>query len=340
MLCLGSMVVGTQLRAPAAAVSATSAEPQAESRIVASFTDFAGSEANARSLVAGLRQGGEITLTAPGPGGKAATSTHFALPTRPMDLDSVRTSLTLAREQLVQLGISQPTPVQIKAVLAGGAVTSHSAARTTPVLLPGVLQMRAHGMGWHRIADSMGVKLDDARDGRKSLSVAAARSAVPAASGFAAGVVTLAVAQGEAPQQSRASGTPDSGASASTRSGKVAGVAQTVATKPADAVPAEFVKRRAPRAPAPADPLSATARIEKGAGTAAATADPLSAGLSHAMGSPGSGTTAARENGIAGAAAAPAEVAAPDPVVLTPPARLEMSEAPGERSPEPAAPSD
>jgi len=341
MLCLGGMVVGAQLRAPAAAGSATSAEPQAESRVVASFTDFAGSEANARSLVAGLRQGGEITLTAPGPSGKAATSTRFALPTRPMDYGSVRTSLTLAREQLAQLGISQPTPVQIKAVLAGGAVTSRSAARTTPVLLPGVLQMRAHGMGWHRIADSMGVKLDDARDGRKSSPVAAARGAVPAASGFAAGAVTLAVAQGEAPQQNRAGGTPNSGASASTRSGKVAGVVPTVAAKPADTGPAEFVKHRAPRAPAPADPLSATARAEKGgAGTAVATADPLSAGLSRAMGSPGSGATAARENGIAGAAAAPAEGAAPEPVALTPAARLEMSGASGERSPEPAAPAD
>jgi len=37
-------------------------------------------------------------------------------------------------------------------VLAGGAVTSRG-ARSTSVLLPGVLQMRAHGMGWHKIAD-------------------------------------------------------------------------------------------------------------------------------------------------------------------------------------------
>ena len=338
ILCLGGIVVGAYLRAPTATGSAAGAESQAESRVVANFTDFAGSESNARSLIAGLRQGSEITLTAPGPYGKAATITRFTLPTRPMDYGNVRTSLTLAREQLAQLGINKPTPVQIKAVLAGGAVTSRGAARSTSVLLPGVLQMRAHGMGWHKIADSMGVKLDDAKAGTKPSPVAAARSDVPAASLFAAGAVTLAVAQGEAPKQSRTGGTPDTGASASTRPGKVAGIAPTVAAKSVDTKPADSENRRAP---APAGPDSVAVRVEKGgAGKDVTTAGPASAALSQETGRPGSGATAARENGIAGDAAAPVEGPVREPVALSPATRLEMPGASGENSPEPAAPAD
>ena len=340
ILCLGGIAVGAYLRAPTATGSATGAESQAESRIVASFADFAGSEINARSLIAGLRQGSEITLSAPGPYGKVATTTRFTLPTRPMDYGNVRTSLTLAREQLAQLGINKPTPVQIKAVLAGGAVTSRG-ARSTSMLLPGVLQMRAHGMGWHKIADSMGVKLDDAKAGTKTSPVAAARGDVPAAPLFAAGAVTLAVAQDEAPKQSRTGGTPNTGASASTRPGKVAGVAPTVAAKPADTRPADSENRRAPT---PAGPDSVAVRAEKGgAGTDFTTAGPASAALSQEAGKPGSGATAARESRIAGDAAAPVPVAGPvsEPVALSPAARLEiMPGASGESSPEPAASAD
>ena len=56
----------------------------AETRIVSSFSTWAGSEDNARSLVTGLRQGREITLTAPSEPAPGTTSTTFTSPTRPM----------------------------------------------------------------------------------------------------------------------------------------------------------------------------------------------------------------------------------------------------------------
>lgn len=346
ILCLGGIVLGAQLRAPvvapAAADTATSAEPQSESRMVSSFTDFAGSEANARSLVTGLRQGGEITLAASASGDKAATSTRFTLPTRPMDYGNVRTSLTLAREQLAQLGIRQPTPAQIKAVLAGGAVTSRSTARTTPVLLPGVLQMRAHGMDWNRIADSMGVKLGDAMVGTKGSPATGTLAAGPAASGIAASAVTVTGAQGEEPKQGRAGAAQNSGSSGSPRTAKVAGVTPTVSAKHADTKPAESAKRRVPRAPPPADPFSTTARADQGGATAvAATTGPAVAGLSPEMRNPGSGVTAARETGVtAVAAAAPVPGLTIEPLALTPATRVESPAAAGERSPAPAEPAD
>ena len=346
ILCLGGIVLGAQLRAPAvapaAADSATSAEPRSESSMVASFTDFAGSEANARSLVAGLRQGGEIALAASASGVKAATSTRFTPPTRPMDYGNVRTSLTLAREQLAQLGIRQPTPAQIKAVLAGGAVTSRSTARTTPVLLPGVLPMRAHGLDWNRIADSMGVKLGDAMVGRKGSPATGTLAAGPAAPGIAASAVTVTGAQGEAPKQGRAGAARDSGSSGSPRTGRVAGVTPTVSAKHADTKPAESVKRRVPRAPPPADPFSTTARADQGGATAAAaTTGPAVAGLSPEMRNPGSGVTAARETGVtAVAAAAPVPGPAIEPLALTPATRVESPAAAGERGLAPAEPAD
>jgi hypothetical protein len=168
VLCAGGIAAGVQLKDAATTVNeryaAAIEEPQA--RIISSFSDFAGSEANARSLVAGLRQGSEITLTVPASGGQPGTATRFTPPPPPLDYGDVRISLALARVQLAQLGIDRPTPTQIKAVLAGGGVATRvSGQATTPYLLPGVLQLRAGGIGWAKIADTMGVTLGPAMNG-------------------------------------------------------------------------------------------------------------------------------------------------------------------------------
>lgn len=162
----------------------------AETRIVNSFSAWAGSEDNARSLVTGLRQGSEITLTTPTSSGLPGSGTpgtgagttgtassggiSFTPPTRPMGYGNVRIALSLAREQLAQSGITQPTPAQLEAALMGGTTTTGTAtgtggAATTTASFPGVLQMRADGMGWGRIANSMGVKLGHVMSGRTSL---------------------------------------------------------------------------------------------------------------------------------------------------------------------------
>jgi hypothetical protein len=168
VLCAGGIAVGVQLKVAATSVNErhVAAIDELQARIISSFSDFAGSEANARSLVAGLRQGSEITLTAPANSGQPGTATRFTPPTRPLDYGDVRTALALARVQLTQLGIDRPTPAQIKAVLAGGGVATRvSGQATSPFLLPGVLQLRAGGIGWAKIADTMGVTLEPAMNG-------------------------------------------------------------------------------------------------------------------------------------------------------------------------------
>jgi len=184
VLCVGGIAASVYTRDTANPGSGSdgvaSAEPQAQARLVADFSAFAGSDSNARSLVRGLRQGGEINLAA---GGRAGPATQFTPPTRPMDFGNVRIALVLAREQLAQFGITRPNPAQLKAVLVGGGVASRTNERVaTPVLLPGVLQMRAGGMGWQPIASSMGITLVQVMNGSEQRDDSAALPQDPIAS--------------------------------------------------------------------------------------------------------------------------------------------------------------
>jgi len=162
------------------------AESRAEKRIVNEFKDWSGSEDNARSLVTGLRQGGEITLTGDSTGsGSTGGGATFASPTRPMGYGNVRIALKLAQTQLASSGITEPTADQIQAALVGGSVSDGSGTSTTSSELTGVLQMRADGMGWGQIANSMGVKLGQVMSGKTAPTAAATSTAMTTAAGTA-----------------------------------------------------------------------------------------------------------------------------------------------------------
>ncbi len=217
-------VVVAQVEAPTPSPTTVTtlggAGSQAETRLVNSFTTFAGSEENARSLVTGLRQGSEITLSAPTPAVPAgtgatpavqtSTGVTFTPPTRPMGYGNVRIALSLAREQLAQQGITQPTPEQLQAALMGSTVTSGTGTAVTTTSFPGVLQMRADGMGWGQIANSMGVKLGHVMSGRTSLptTVPPPSTALsePVAAGAGTGVTTAAGTTTTATTQARIRG--------------------------------------------------------------------------------------------------------------------------------------
>jgi hypothetical protein len=85
-----------------------------------------------------------------------------------MGYGNVFTSLALAKQQLGQLGINQPTPQQLQAVLTGGAVTTGTGTTATTTLLQGILTMRSQGMGWGQIAQKLGTKLGPVVSGLKS----------------------------------------------------------------------------------------------------------------------------------------------------------------------------
>ena len=115
------------------------ARAQSESKLVEDWEKLAGSDANAKSLVNGLRDGKQVTLTS------GTTSTTFTPPTGKMGNGSVNNALLLAQESLKQQGITNPTADQLKTAVSG------------------ILDQRAQHKGWGEIAKSMNVKLGDLR---------------------------------------------------------------------------------------------------------------------------------------------------------------------------------
>ncbi len=148
-----------------ASSSPTVASPApAESKLASRFAAFAGSQENANALVSGLRHGQTITLQPPtvSPGGTpTGSATSFTPPTKPMGYGNVKIALSLAQNQLARQGITNPTPEQIQGVLMG------TPASGTQGSTQGILQMRASGMGWGRIANSMGIKLGTVMSGKQ-----------------------------------------------------------------------------------------------------------------------------------------------------------------------------
>jgi hypothetical protein len=133
------------------------------------FSDFLGPDSKA--VVTGLRNGTPITLTRtnPTPGSTTTTTaapttttTTITPPTGKMGFGNVFISLALAKQQLGQMGITQPTPEQLNAALVGGTFPTGTTATgvvTTSEPLPGILAMRNEHMGWGQIAHKLGFKL-------------------------------------------------------------------------------------------------------------------------------------------------------------------------------------
>ena len=128
-------------------------------KIAADFQSFAGSKRQRHALVTGLRNGSEVTLTQTG-----EPSATFTPATKPMGYGNVSTSLSLAKYQLAQQGITNPTPEQLQTALNGGTITYNGKT----VEYQGVLQMRADGMGWGQIAQQFGTKLGPVVSGMKA----------------------------------------------------------------------------------------------------------------------------------------------------------------------------
>lgn len=128
-------------------------------KIATDFQSFAGSRENSTALVSGLRNGAEVTLTQ-----KGEPSATFTPATKPMGYGNVSTSLSLAKYQLAQQGITNPTPEQLKVALNGGTIDYGGKT----VDYQGVLQMRADGLGWGQIAQQLGTKLGPVVSGMKA----------------------------------------------------------------------------------------------------------------------------------------------------------------------------
>lgn len=161
-------------------VPATAAVPG--DKLITSFSGFAGSPENSASLVNGLRTGSPITLTDPAvAGGPPPVSTTFTSPAKPMGYGNIRIALSLAETQLASQGITNPTATELQGALMGTTTTGPGGTTTTD----GILQMRASGMGWGQIANSMGYKLGPVMSGHQTfVPTATARSSVTTGAGI------------------------------------------------------------------------------------------------------------------------------------------------------------
>jgi hypothetical protein len=160
-------------------------------RLTEALTDFAGSPANAQSLVDGLRNGTAITLMDPSNAPKSFTPV-----TKPMSWRDVRVALVIAQAELASAGIMQPTPIDIEAVLNGGTAGSGN----TMTIFTGVLTQRSSGLAWQQIALAHNVNIEafsgsTSKPGSADTAHAAALSSVPIRQGaVTAGVSARAVA--------------------------------------------------------------------------------------------------------------------------------------------------
>jgi hypothetical protein len=144
--------------APVAAVAQAPAD-----KLVETYSDFAGSVDKAKALVSGLREKSDIVLS---------PTVTIQPPTEKMGFGNIDIALALAQASLNEQNIFNPTPEQLQAALLGGSVTRPDGAQAT---LPGVLDMRAGGMGWGEIAHALGFKLGELMRSERAQRVAFGR---------------------------------------------------------------------------------------------------------------------------------------------------------------------
>jgi hypothetical protein len=152
----------TSTRSSTTATPTPATSSTVSKKLTDSFSSFAGSQENSASLVNGLRTGNSVTLT-----GTNTDTTSFTPPTKPMGYGNIRIALSLARTQLASRGITNPTPQELQGALLG----STTMANGTTTQTQGILQMCADGMGWGKIASTMGFKLGTVMSGKTPANV-------------------------------------------------------------------------------------------------------------------------------------------------------------------------
>ncbi len=188
LLAVPLAVAQTTTTVPATTTPAPATATVTAGKLTTEFSAWAGSPENSTALVEGLRTGTPITLIEPGPAGTEVMTT-FSPATKPMGYGNIRIALSLARAQLASQGITHPTTAELQGALVG----------TPDGMTQGVLQMRASGMGWGQIANSMGFKLGAVMSGKQTFATATSTTTATA-TGTAAtttrkGVVTASGSQ-------------------------------------------------------------------------------------------------------------------------------------------------
>ena len=185
-LCANAAATTTDYSTTSSATTpATTGQTSVAGKVAHPFVTLAGSQENAVALANALRTGTPATLTytsTDANGQPATTTTMITPPTKPMGWGNVSHSLALAQFALNKAGITDPTSAELQTALQGGSIMT---ADGKTVTFAGVLQQRADGMGWGRIAQSYGTTM-----GSVNRSIKAPAAAIAATSNTASKATT------------------------------------------------------------------------------------------------------------------------------------------------------
>ncbi len=131
----------------------------ATEKLAHKFRPFIVSQQSAESLMNSLQNSQTVALMNAA-AGKIET---FKPASKPMSLANVYVALLLAKQNLAQYGVSQPTPLQIKCALNGGEFEQNYLGDVRRIRLQGVLKLRAKRLAWEAIAKRIGVNPDPLR---------------------------------------------------------------------------------------------------------------------------------------------------------------------------------
>ena len=217
-LLLAAGLAGTAYPAaaiePEAAVTIDAAYLQ---RIEPTYLATAGSADNLANLADGLRTRTPVTLVESNPDGTLSTLT-FTPPTRPMGYGNITHTLDYATRDLTAAGIDSPTMEQLHAALMGGSVTN-AAGETTQ--LQGVLQLRSQGLGWGKIAHTLGIS--PSPYGKAAPATALSPAATTRSNGITTAAGTRANSSATAGKSGKSGVVTAGGTAAASRSGNAYG---------------------------------------------------------------------------------------------------------------------
>jgi hypothetical protein len=129
---------------------------EATARLAKKFHPFVVSQEWAESLLNSVQYSKAVALTSP-----ASGAVERIVPrTKPMSLANAYVALSLAKLDLAQYGISQPTPTQLKLALNGGKFSQTYLTSQRDIHLKGILKQRAQSHSWDTIALHIGVNAD------------------------------------------------------------------------------------------------------------------------------------------------------------------------------------
>ena len=141
---------------------------QTVDKVTQNFRTFIVEPKDIKALLLGMQAGERINLTSPATGKKITVVRY----TRAMSLGNAYVALSLAKMDLAQYEIIQPTYEQLTKAINGGTFVQSRLSGTRKIRMHGVLKQYARSRNWDQVAQRIGLGLDPLRYDMQSTAVA------------------------------------------------------------------------------------------------------------------------------------------------------------------------